>query len=318
MTGNHNVLHTAGPLAARIAAEFWVYLAVLTAVWVVVLAAFIYAFIRGRRRSDALVDPLTQTSLRRHVGSAIGISAVILFALTISSFVIGRSNESYSAHPKKTLTIRVIGHQWWWEFLYENARVERSLGTNNELHIPINTPILIKGESRDVIHSFWIPALQGKRDLMPGYTTTMWLRADKPGIYEGQCAEYCGHQHAKMRLVVVAHPVDEFWDWYAKAERPAVEPADSLARRGRAVFMTGPCVTCHSIRGTEAGARLGPDLTHIASQRMLAANSVPNSRGFLAAWIADPQSIKPGVRMPPTSLHPQDLNALIAYLETLK
>lgn len=315
---NHNALAPGGLQAGRIATEFWAMLAVYGAVFVLTIGAAIWAFLRGRRRSEPLVDAATQSKLRRNVSIAVGITALILVGFMITDFALGRVVDTYTAHPKNTLTIQAIGHQWWWEFLYEDSVASRAIGASNELHIPTGRAVLIKLQSHDVIHSFWVPGLQGKRDLLPGYTTMLWLRADKPGIYEGQCAEFCGFQHAKMRLTVVAHPPKEFARWYEASMRPAVPPTDSLAMRGRDVFMTGPCVMCHSIRGEPAGGRLGPDLTHIASQRMIGANSFPNTRGFLAAWILDAQRLKPGVRMPPISLPPKDLEALLAYLETLK
>lgn len=315
---NHNALNPSSPQARRIAHEYWVMFWICAVVFVVVFVAAILAFMRGRWRAAPLVDVATQTRLRKWVAGAVGVTALILLSLLVTDFVVGRSVESYSADPKKALSIRVVGHQWWWEFQYEDSVSGRAISASNELHIPTGKPILLKLESHDVIHSFWVPGLQGKRDLMPGYNTMIWLRADKPGIYEGQCAEYCGHQHAKMRLLVVAHNPKDFASWYSQAMRPAVPPSDSITARGQEVFLAAPCIMCHSIRGTDAGARLGPDLTHLASQRMIGANTYPNTRGHLAAWILDAPSMKPGVRMPPISLNPKDLEALLAYLETLK
>ncbi|HEX6558664.1 MAG TPA: cytochrome c oxidase subunit II [Longimicrobiales bacterium] len=315
---NHNALAPGGIQARRIATEFWTMLAVYTLVFLLTIGAAIWAFLRGRRRTEPLVDAATQSKLRRNVSIAVAVTALILVGFMVTDFALGRAVDSFSAQPKRTLTIQAIGHQWWWEFMYEDSVAARAITSTNELHIPTGRPVLIKLQSHDVIHSFWVPGLQGKRDLMPGYTTMLWLRADKPGIYEGQCAEFCGFQHAKMRLTVVAHPPSEFARWYEAAMRPAVTPTDSLAIAGRRVFMTGPCVMCHSIRGEPAGGRLGPDLTHLASQRRIAGNTYPNNRGFLAAWIRDAQQLKPGVRMPPIRLQPKDLDALLSYLETLK
>jgi len=315
---NHNALAPAGIQAARVAREFWAMFAVYTAVFVITMGFAIWAFLRGRRRVEPLVDAATQSKLRRNVSIAVGISALILVGFMVTDFALGRGIDTFTALPKNTLTVRVVGHQWWWEFNYEDSVSSRAISSANELHIPTGRRVLLKLESHDVIHSFWVPGLQGKRDLTPGYTAMLWLRADKPGVYQGQCAEFCGFEHAKMRLTVVAHPPKEFARWYEASMRPAVEPTDSLALAGKQVFMTRPCVMCHSIRGTPAGARLGPDLTHIASQRMIAANTYPNTRGFLAAWILDAQKLKPGADMPPISLTPKELEALLAYLERLK
>ena len=322
MTGcqlsNHNALEPGGLQAYRIRDEFWVYFAICAVVFVVTFTAAVWAFMVGRTRETPLVDAGTQSMLRRHVTQAVAVTFVILMGFLVTDFITGRQLDTFSAQPKHALTIDVTAHQWWWEFQYEDSVPSRAIGASNELHIPVGRPVLLKLKSSDVIHSFWVPGLQGKRDLFPGYNTMLWLRADKPGVYEGQCAEFCGFQHAKMRLRVVAESPAQFGQWYEQAMRPAVPPADSITHQRQYVFLTHPCVMCHSIRGTPAGARLGPDLTHLASQAMIGANSIPNTKGHLAAWILDSQKFKPGNRMPPIALEPKDLDALLAYLETLK
>ena len=315
---NHNALAAGGRQAGAIASEFWFMFITVSAVFVVVYVAALWAFSRGRGRAAPLVDRETQNLLRSWVGGAVGVTAIILITFMVLDFTTGRHVEAFSTDPKHALTVHVIGHQWWWEFRYEDSVPARAIGATNELHIPTGRPVLLKLESHDVIHSFWIPGLQGKRDLIPGYNTMMWLRADKPGVYEGQCAEYCGYEHAKMRLTVVADHPDDFASWYSQAMRPATNPTDSLALRGQEVFLAAPCAVCHTIRGTPAGGRLGPDLTHLASQRRIAANTYPNTKGYLAAWISDAQTLKPGVRMPPISIPAKDMEALLAYLGTLK
>lgn len=315
---NHNALEPAGRQADRIASLFWVFLVVCSLVWVVVLVFAVLAVARGRRRGVVADDPATNARMRRGIVVAVGATAVILTGFMIADFAVGRSVAGYHADARAALTIQVIGHQWWWEIIYEDSVASRSIETANEIHIPVGRPILIKGESRDVIHSFWIPNLHGKRDMIPGYSTMLWLRADQPGVYEGQCAEYCGHQHAKMRLTVIAHEPGDFSRWYESARLPARPPTDSLAQRGLEVFLAGPCVMCHAIRGTPAGGTVGPELTHFASRRSIGAGAIPNTRGHLAAWILDPQQIKPGNLMPPNALPPDALAALLAYLETLK
>jgi cytochrome c oxidase subunit 2 len=190
--------------------------------------------------------------------------------------------------------------------------------TANEIHVPVGRPVAIDLKSRDVIHSFWVPNLHGKMDAIPGRVTNTWLQADSPGVWRGQCAEFCGLQHAHMALTVVAHPAHEFEQWLSAQREPATQPTEEIALRGQQVFLSGPCMMCHTIRGTPALSAFGPDLTHVASRRTLAAGTIPNTRGHLAGWILDPQVIKPGTRMPPTALGSEDLQALLAYLERLR
>jgi cytochrome c oxidase subunit 2 len=217
------------------------------------------------------------------------------------------------------VSINVTGHQWWWEVEYQdlNAPTLR-FRTANEIHIPVGRPVVLNVTSRDVIHSFWVPNLQGKRDLISGYTTSIWLQADRPGVYRGQCAEFCGYQHANMAVYVTAEEDAPFKGWLAAQREPSLEPSTDTARSGRDVFMRGSCPTCHTIRGTAAGGTVGPELTHLASRRTLAAGTLPNTAGHLGGWISDPQSVKPGVKMPPNKLSGDDFQALLAYLEGLK
>jgi cytochrome c oxidase subunit 2 len=216
------------------------------------------------------------------------------------------------------LAVTLVGHQWWWEVQYHDSVASHRLTTANEIHIPVGRPVLVTLESHDVIHSFWVPRLHGKRDLIPGYTNRIWLRADRPGAYRGQCAEFCGQQHANMALWVVAEPQAQFDAWYRAQLLPAAAPADSTRIAGQKAFLGGSCVMCHTIRGTPTGGRNGPDLTHLGSRRTLAAGTLPNTPGHLGGWVVDPQGIKPGTTMPPNNLRPDELRALIAYLEGLK
>jgi cytochrome c oxidase subunit 2 len=184
--------------------------------------------------------------------------------------------------------------------------------------VPVGRPVILDLTSNDVIHSFWIPALHGKRDLIPGRINHTQLRVDHAGVFTGMCAEFCGLEHAKMALTVVAEPEDQFESWLEASRSPAPEPSDELTRRGRDVFLNGTCKMCHAISGTDAAATYGPDLTHVFSRQRLAGNSIPDTTGWLAGWILDPQDIKPGVRMPPSPMESSDLQALLAYLETLR
>jgi cytochrome c oxidase subunit 2 len=241
---------------------------------------------------------------------------VILFGLLVASVWAGRAVTSL--HASSAVTINVIGHQWWWEIEYEDAVAARRMLTANEIHIPVNRPVVLKVTSRDVIHSFWAPNLLGKRDLIPGYTTAIWLQADRPGIFRGQCAEFCGLQHAHMAFDIVSEPDAAFLRWLDGMRQPASDPHGEIERRGRAVFMTARCAACHTIRGTDAHGQVAPDLTHLATRSTLGAGTLPNTPEHLDAWVRDPQASKPGNQMPPNPLAPDDLQALLAYLRTLR
>jgi cytochrome c oxidase subunit 2 len=190
--------------------------------------------------------------------------------------------------------------------------------TANEIHIPVGQPVRFELASEDVVHNLWVPELLGKFDLIPGKTNVTWIQADQPGEYMGLCAEYCGIQHARMRFVVIAVPPEQFAAWLDGQRQPAAAPTDSPQLRGQQVFLAADCGTCHTIAGTNIAERVGPDLTHLASRRTLGAGSLANNRGNLAGWLLNPQSIKPGNKMPPTALSGEDLQALLAYLESLK
>jgi cytochrome c oxidase subunit 2 len=214
--------------------------------------------------------------------------------------------------------VRVTAHQWWWEVTYDDPQPERMFATANELRIPVGRPIVVTLDASDVIHSLWIPNLHGKKDLIPGRTSTIQFRADKAGEYRGRCAEFCGLQHAFMAFDVIAMPSEQFETWADAQRQPAGEPEDAAAQRGRELFLSGTCMMCHAIHGTTANARKAPDLTHIAGRAHLAAGRLPNTPQALAAWIADPQKIKPGANMPAHPISGDDLNALVAYLGTLR
>jgi cytochrome c oxidase subunit 2 len=250
------------------------------------------------------------------VAVAASVSIVALVALLFQSVVTGRALNTL--RTPDALRIDVTGNQWWWDVQYENPVAGLRVTTANEIHIPVGRPIAFNLFSNDVIHSFWIPNLQGKIDLVPGRRNELWLQADKAGVYRGQCAEYCGLQHAKMALVVVAEAPDDFERWLAANRAPAAAPVTPEQQRGKDVVEKGPCAMCHNITGTLAGGRTAPDLTHIASRSTLGAGAIPNMHGYLAGWITDPQAIKPGNRMPPPGLSSDELQAVLAYLETLK
>jgi cytochrome c oxidase subunit 2 len=217
------------------------------------------------------------------------------------------------------MTISVTARMWWWEIHYRDPAGGREIATANEIRIPVGRTVYLGLNAADVIHSLWVPALAGKRDMIPGRVTGLTLRADKPGVYRGQCAEYCGAQHAHMALHVVALAPAEFDAWLARQAQAAATPLEALPVRGRAVFLEQRCQSCHTIRGVAEGAHLGPDLTHVGSRLEIGAGLLRNHRGALAGWIADPQALKPGVFMPAaTGIDGESLRALAAYLEQLR
>lgn len=317
--GPRHVLDPAGIQAERIYTFWWFILSVATAVFVVVVGTLLYAVFRARGEDPA--DPEVEAAKRRSmtfaVGGGIVGTALILLIFLVADFATGRSIASL-ANEENALTIEVTGHQWWWEVRYEDPVPSRRLTTANEIHIPVGRPVRLRLRSADVIHSFWVPSLHGKKDLIPGHRNSIWLRADRPGVYQGGCAEFCGHQHAKMGLLVIAQPADSFAAWYESQLQPARPAADSVSARGQEVFLAGPCVMCHTIRGTLAGGKVAPELTHVGSRRTIAAGTLPNTRGHLAGWILDPQQVKPGTHMPPNQIAPDDLQALLTYLQGLR
>jgi cytochrome c oxidase subunit II len=307
-----SIIHPAGIAAARISHLWWVLLAICAGVWLAVAAATLIAIGRGRRSASTATD--LQAS--RSVAIAGAVTVLMLLGVLTASAMTGRALDAI--RTPGALHIVVTANQWWWDVQYTNPNPSLNVQTANEIHIPIGRPVSISLLSNDVIHSFWIPSLQGKIDTIPGRLNELWLQADKPGLYRGQCAEYCGAEHAKMALVVVAERPDDFEHWLAANRAPAPPPATPAARYGLDVVERGPCAMCHNITGTTAGGHTAPDLTHVASRSSIAAGWLPNTTGNLAGWIADPQHIKPGCRMPPTGLSSEELQAVLTYLETLK
>ena len=314
--GNESAYQPAGPQAGRINSLWWYMFITSTVVWILVVVALLYATWRGHRRDVADDSDAINKRMRRPVEIAAGVTALILiFTLVYSVFT---GNALASLPREKALRIEVTGHQWWWEAEYADPVSSNRVGTANEIHIPVGEPVQIIGTSSDVIHSFWIPELAGKKDLIPGHSTALWIQADKPGIYRGQCAEFCGHQHANMTLLVMAEPRSEFNAWYASQQLPAAPPSDANLEAGQKVFMSKGCPLCHTIGGTPALGRVGPPLTHAASNYTIAAGTRKNTTANLAGWIVDPQGIKPGVHMPANDLSGIELKQLLAYLGSLK
>jgi cytochrome c oxidase subunit 2 len=319
--GNQSVLDSAGIQAQRIEGLWWLLFWVTLAVFVIVMAILGRSI--GLHNDDSLLHEkparqkeATEHGLKTIVVVAISLTIVIVFVLLASAISAGRALASLQSETP--VTVEVIGHQWWWEVRYPDPVSSNIVVTANEIHIPVGVPIVLNGSSRDVIHSFWAPNIHGKRDLIPGRLTTFWFRADREGVFRGQCAEFCGHQHAHMAFLLVAEPQEKFQAWLKHQRESAPAPADASVMHGQEVFMKSTCVMCHRIRGTDAGSSNGPDLTHVASRSTLAANTIPNNRGYLAGWILDSQHIKPGNRMPPNPLSGEDLQSVLSYLETLQ
>jgi cytochrome c oxidase subunit 2 len=313
-----SVLDPSGPEARSTARLWWIAFWIAAVVYVITIGMLLWAAWRAHRRARAGAQPPANAEriMRGAVGGAVGITVAILLVFIFYDFSAGKSLRA----PRQSnyLTIQVTGRQWWWDVEYADTSAHGRVRTANEIHIPVGAPVRVELSANDVIHSLWVPELAGKRDLVPGYQQTFWLQADTAGVYRGQCAEFCGLQHAKMALYVIADPPARFESWLASQRRPAATPADSLAARGLQVFLGAQCAMCHSITGVPAYGNVGPDLTHLASRTTIAAGTLANTRGNLGGWIMNPQSIKPGNNMPPSQLEPRDLQALLSYLETLK
>lgn len=309
--GNQSALNPQGPIAGGIADLSWYLIIVLSVAWAITMLMLIYALIQGRRAHRP------NEALSRNVIIGWGVVVPLIVLATVLVYSVGVGNAMSVTPFKDALTIQVTGKQWWWQVRYMKG-ADVIAETANEIHIPARTPVKFKLGSTDVIHSFWVPNLTGKMDLIPGRTNEIWLRADSTGVWRGQCAEFCGVQHAHMGVEVIAEDSGKFSEWLQWQKQTAIEPATDIARQGQHVFLTGPCVMCHKIRGTIAGASSGPDLTHIAGRRTLAAATIPNTRGHLGGWILNAQGIKPGSNMPRLNLDANQLEALLTYLETLR
>lgn len=308
---NPSAMNPAGPQSGRMFDLSVFIFSVAAVVWILVMIALFAALFRRARRDG------NDSGATRTVTAATAVTVVILFVWLITSAVAGRSMAS-SPSPKNELNINVIGHQWWWEFHYTNGAPFEQVVTANEIHIPVGQPVRIHVTSHDVIHSFWVPNLYGKLDLIPDHMNTTWFQADHPGTFRGQCAEFCGLQHANMVFYVVAEPPDKFEKWLNDQRQPSVIPQTPAEEAGRQVFLGAPCVLCHTIRGTEAHGTEGPDLTHLASRQWIGAGTLPNTRGNLSGWVVDAQRVKPGTHMPGMNLHSDQVDPLVSYLGSLR
>jgi cytochrome c oxidase subunit II len=314
----HSVLEPQGPVAAEILRLFYAYFDVSALVFTLVIAALGLALGRKRQAAPDGQEPsdAVQRSKSRAVTWATVATVLTLLGLLIASVATGHAMALLPT--ERPVRVQIISHKWWWEFRYPVSGPATQFNTAYELHIPVNRPIQLELVATDVIHSFWVPSLSGKRDAIPGKHNVLWLRADRPGSYEGQCAEFCGTEHAHMRFLVVAESAAEFAAWRDHQLGSPPPPNDPLRQHGLEVFMNSRCSSCHAIAGTDAFATVGPDLTHMGSRRRLAMGTLANDPAHLSRWIDNPQSDKPGVQMPSTPLGPEERRALVAYLEGLK
>jgi cytochrome c oxidase subunit 2 len=319
---NQTPLDPAGPQARHIEHTFLLIFWITSIVYAIVIAVLAMGVLRARSREAGIPapftpDPAVEKKATRIVAGALIATVILITIMMVSSFV--TSHRTATLTDQAALRIDVYGHQWWWEVVYPNdAAPSRVIYTANEIHVPANTVVDIHGTSRDVIHSFWAPNIHGKKDLLPGYENDLTFKVDSPGVWRGQCAEYCGMQHAQMAFDIIAQSPDEFEAWYRQQLKPAADPTSPETEHGRTVFLSQACSLCHTIRGTIAGGTTAPDLTHLASRSTIAAGALKNNVANLTAWVLDAQKIKPGCRMPPNLMNSTDLNDLIAYLETLQ
>ena len=312
--GRQNVLDPHSHPERRIATLWWVMLTGAT-IGLAVIVLFLFLGWVRRNRDRLVFGGGERAAVGLVVGLGIAVPIVVLVSLFVWAdlFVI-KSTAAPNPHSTR-LTVEVIGRQWFWEVRYPGTKAV----TANELHIPVGTRVNLVGKTDDVIHSFWVPELNRKIDLVPGSTTRILLEADQPGVYRGQCAEYCGLQHAHMSMYVIADPPARFRAWLAAEARPARPAKAGTAARGASLFRSAnACPGCHTIRGTAAHGDVGPDLTHVASRLTLAAVTIPNRPGDLLEWIRDPQHVKPGAKMPGLGLSDAQFRDLAAYLEGLR
>lgn len=306
------MFETSSPEAENIILLWWVLLGIATFVFVLVTVFALVGYVRNR---NGHADLPAEATLGRWFFVAIGATVFLLLAILIATL---NYSQTYSDHEDTPVTIEVIGKQWWWEVIYLANDGSPLFETANEIVIPAGVPVRIRLLAQGVIHSFWVPSLGGKIDMIPGRKNHLVLQASEPGVYRGQCAEFCGMQHANMAFSVIAKPIDDYKEWMARERQPARTPTDEVARLGKEVFVSAGCADCHSIRGVTALSDFGPDLTHLARRKRLAAGTVPNTKGHLAAWTADPQGMKPGSFMPATRIPSEEFIALLHYLEMLE
>ena len=316
-TGWQSALDVHGASAISIKDLILLIVVVCSVVWTMVMIALIFALWRkrGRQERPLNVNPGTERRMTISVLLAVAATVIIISAFTVLSFFVTRG---LNVAGNEGLTIKVRGLQWWWGIEYFGSAADQRFETANEIHIPVGRNVRLQLEGIDVIHSFWVPSLAGKQDLVPGRPNELIIRAERAGVYRGQCAEFCGLQHAHMAFFVIAEEQSAFDEWVRSQRQDALAASDEEVISGREAFMAKQCAACHTIRGTSASGTSGPDLTHVGGRKYIAAGLLETTRGSLAAWIADPQTLKPGNNMPMVPLNAEELRSISAYLASLK
>jgi cytochrome c oxidase subunit 2 len=316
-----NALAPAGIQALRIVQLWNLTLVVCGIVFGLVLLALIVVLMRSTRATRNTPPDLSSLAhpeprARRAVHLATALSVVALAGLVGADIYTDRALSGLPVAD--ALRVQVIGHQFWWEMRYLDSGGKTDFVTANELHVPVGRPVIIDLKSSDVIHTFWVPNLHGKKDMIPGRDAMIEVRADQVGTYRGQCAEFCGVEHALMAFFLTADTQADYDAWQLARRQPADSVIEGALRPGRDLLFAHACASCHTVRGTAAAGTVGPDLTHLASRPTLAAGTIANNPANLAKWITDPHSIKPGTTMPPTTMTAAQADALVTYLDSLR
>jgi cytochrome c oxidase subunit 2 len=309
--GSQSMFEAHGPAAASIVTLTWVMIVGSALILGLVVALTVYAMVGEPERRHWLAGN------RFIIGAGIVFPVATLTVLLIYGLAL--THEIGGSRGSAALRVEVTGEQFWWRVHYLDAEGRTSAASANEIRMPTGAPVEFVLKTRDVIHSFWVPSLGGKLDMVPGLVNVLRLQADRPGVYRGQCAEYCGAQHAQMAFHVVAETPQAFDRWLTNERDNALSPASAFLQTGRTLFLSTGCGACHAIRGTEAVGVIGPDLTHVGSRRSIGAGMYPTNAGTLAGWIASAQHLKPGNKMPSFDmLRGEELRAIAVYLESLK
>ncbi len=303
----------ASPQATAIANLFWLIVAIAGIIFVGVGGAIIYATFAFRQRPGRTAAQFTGNLPIEVAWTTVPLALlIVIFYLTVRTMV-DLQVPTFGSSSGDPVEITVAGHQWWWQFTYPAERIT----TANEFHVPVGEPVILHLKSDNVIHSFWIPEMNGKLDLIPGHDRTLWFTPAQTGVFLGQCAEFCGIQHAWMQIRLVVQTPAEYAAWVREQQRAAVAPT-GLAAQGQQIFMQQTCPSCHTIAGTTANGIAGPDLTHVASRATLGAGVLLNTPQNMERWLRNPQDVKPGNLMPNSKLTEEQVRALTAYMESLR
>ena len=309
-----SALAPAGPNSEAIASLFTVVLAIAVVVFVVVEGLILISAFRFHRRAKDATEPAqVHGNTKAEIAWTI-LPALIVVTLFVMALQTQQTLDTRPAAAAEQMTVKVIGHQFWWEYQYPDLGIT----TATDLVIPVGKVVNLEISSVDVIHSFWIPQLNGKTDAFPNHVNLTWIQANTPGVFYGQCAELCGTGHANMRAVVMAKTQDEFDQWVKQQQAGPAAPTEALAQQGQQLLMAGACIGCHTINGTAANGKVGPNLTHVGSRTAIAGGILTNTEGNLRRWLTNPPAVKPGSVMPNLNLTTTEIDALTAYLQSLK